>query len=298
VKEGIQNDSASSLTLKAPAKINLFLKILNRRSDGYHEIESLMQKIELFDILHLSRQGEGISLFCPGTTLPEDQGNLVYRAADAFFSATGIRAGVRIVLEKNIPIAAGLGGGSSDAATVVIGLNKFLNTQLGLKQLHDIARPLGADVPFFVQDCSAALATGIGDSLQQVEPMQENSIVLVNPGFEVSTKWVYENFPLTSNSNPYILARGRKVSKNFYAAAPGLYEEIGNDLEAVTIKRYPGIGDIKKKLKKAGAKTSQMSGSGPTVFGLFHSEEDAQRGFKLLNEEYGGNVFLARSYIP
>jgi len=298
VKEGIQNDNTSSLTLKAPAKINLFLKILNRRSDGYHEIESLMQKVELFDVLHLSRQGEGISLSCPGTALPENQGNLVYRAAEAFFSAIGVRAGVRIVLEKNIPIAAGLGGGSSDAATVVIGLNKLLNAQLGLKQLHDIARPLGADVPFFVQDCSAALATGIGDRIQQVEPVQEYSIVLVNPGFEVSTKWVYENFPLTSNSNTYILARGRKVSKNFYAAAPGFFEEIGNDLEAVTINRYPGIGDIKKELKKAGATTSLMSGSGPTVFGLFHSEEDAQRSFKLLSEEYGGNVFLTRPYIP
>jgi len=174
----------------------------------------------------------------------------------------------------------------------------LLNARLDRKQLHDIVQPLGADVPFFVQDCSAALATGIGDCIQQVEPVQVNSIVLVNPGFKVSTKWVYKNFPLTSNPNPYILARGRKVSKNFYATAPGLYEEIGNDLEAVTIDRYPGIGDIKKKLKKAGAITSQMSGSGPTVFGLFHSEEVAQRSFMQLSEKYGGNVFLARPYIP
>jgi len=298
VKEGIQNDNISTLTLKAPAKINLFLKILNRRSDGYHGIESLMQKIELFDILHLSKQGEGISLSCPGTSLPEDQGNLVYRAAEAFFSATGIRAGVRIVLEKNIPIAAGLGGGSSDAATVITGLNNLLNARLGQQQLYDIAQPLGADIPFFVQDCSAALATGIGDSIQQVAPIQGITIVLVNPGFEVSTKWVYENFPLTSNSNPYILARGRKTSKNIYTRDPGLYKKIGNDLEAVTINRYPGIGDIKNKLKKTGAITSLMSGSGPTVFGLFHSEEDAQHSYKLLSEEYGGNVFLARPYIP
>jgi len=298
VKEGIQNDNTSVLTLKAPAKINLFLKILSRRSDGYHEIETLMQKIELFDILHLSTQGDSISLSCPGTSLPEDQGNLVYRAAETFFSATGIRPGVRIVLEKNIPIAAGLGGGSSDAATVITGLNKFFNARLGMQQLHDMAQPLGADIPFFVQDCSAALATGIGDSIQQVEPMQGITIVLVNPGFEVSTKWVYENFPLTSNSNPYILARGRKTSKNYYARDSGLYRKIGNDLEAVTINRYPGIGDIKNKLKKAGATTSLMSGSGPTVFGLFHSEEDAQRSYKLLSEEYGGNVFLARPYIP
>jgi 4-diphosphocytidyl-2-C-methyl-D-erythritol kinase len=298
VKEGNQNENTSSLTLKAPAKINLFLKILSRRSDGYHEIESLMQKIELFDFVQLEMQGAGIALSCPGAALPEDKGNLVYRAAEAFFAATGIRAGIKIVLKKNIPIAAGLGGGSSDAATVVMGLNKLLNAGLDREELQDIARPLGADVPFFVEDCSAALATGIGDCLQQIDPLQVNSIVLVNPGFEVSTKWVYENFPLTSNSNPYILARGRNVSKIFYASTLDLYEEIGNDLETVTINRFPGIGDIKKELKMGGAAISQMSGSGPTVFGLFYSKEAAQSSYMQLSAKYGGNVFLARPYIP
>ena len=298
MKEVTQKDKISSLALKAPAKINLFLKVLNRRPDGYHEIESLMQKIELFDILHLSRQGESISLSCPGTQLPEDQGNLVYRAVQAYFSATGISTGIKIILEKNIPIAAGLGGGSSDAAAVIIGLNTLLNTNLELEQLIDIARPLGADVPFFVQDCSAAIATGIGDCIQHVEPIQGFSILLGNPGFGVSTKWVYENFPLTSNSNPYILARGQNVSKDFYAADPSLYKELGNDLEVVTISRYPEIGNIKKELKKAGAATSLMSGSGPTVFGLFLSEEGAQRSFMQLSKKYGGIVFLTRPYIP
>jgi 4-diphosphocytidyl-2-C-methyl-D-erythritol kinase len=298
VKEITQRDSFSSLTLKAPAKINLFLKVLNRRPDGYHEIESLMQKIELFDILHLSRQGEQISLSCPGNTLPEDRENLAYRAAHAFFSATGIKPGIKIILEKNIPVAAGLGGGSSDAAAVITGLNTLLNANLAREQLIDIARPLGADVPFFVQDCSAAMATGIGDCIQQVLPMRELSIVLVNPGFGVSTKWVYENFPLTSNSNTYILARDQKTTKDFHAAAPSLYEELGNDLEVVTINRFPEIGDLKKELKKGGAVTSLMSGSGPTVFGLFVSEEDAQRSIMQLSKKFGKNVFLARPYIP
>ena len=298
MKEGNQNENTSSLTLKAPAKINLFLKILSRRSDGYHEIESLMQKIELFDFLQLKMQGEGIALSCPGTTLPEDKGNLVYRAAEAFFAATGIRAGIKIVLKKNIPIAAGLGGGSSDAATVVMGLNKLLNAGLDREELQDIARPLGADVPFFVEDYSAALATGIGDCLQQIDPLQVNSIVLVNPGFEVSTKWVYENFPLTSNSNPYILARGQKSALNFQDAAPGLFEELGNDLEVVTINRYTEIEHIKKELKQAGAAVSLMSGSGPTVFGLFLSKEGAERSFVQLSNKYKGDVFLTRPYIP
>jgi len=248
--------------------------------------------------LHLSRQGETISLSCPGTTLPEDQGNLVYRAAQAFFSATGIKTGIKIILEKNIPIAAGLGGGSSDAAVVVIGLNALLNTDLGMEQLVEIARPLGADVPFFVMNCSAAMVTGIGDCIKQVESIKGGAIVLVNPGFEVSTKWVYENFPLTSNSNPFILARGQNVSNENHAAASSLYEELGNDLEVVTINCYPEIEEIKQELKKAGAAASLMSGSGPTVFGLFLSEEEAQRSFIQLSKKYGGNVFLARPYIP
>ena len=298
MKEVTQNDKTSRLTLKAPAKINLFLKVLSRRPDGYHEIESQMQKIDLFDILHLSRQGESISLSCPGTTLPEDKGNLVYRAAQAFFSAAELKAGVKIILEKNIPIAAGLGGGSSDAAAVVIGLNTLFKTSLSRDRLIDIARPLGADVPFFVQESSSAVATGIGDCIQQVEPLKGFLIVLVNLGFEVSTKWVYENFPLTSSSNPYILARGKNVSEKNHAAAPVLYEELGNDLEVVTINNYSEIGNIKKELKKAGAVTSLMSGSGPTVFGLFLSEEGARRSCMQLSRKYGGNVFLTRPYIP
>ena len=165
MKETAQKDRTSGLTLKAPAKINLFLKILSRRPDGYHEIESLMQKVELFDVLHLSRQGSEISLSCPDAPLPEDHGNLVYKAAQAFFSATGIRAGVKIILEKNIPVAAGLGGGSSDAAAAIIGLNTLLNGNLNREQLIDIARPLGADVPFFIEDCSAAIASGLLSSI-------------------------------------------------------------------------------------------------------------------------------------
>jgi 4-diphosphocytidyl-2-C-methyl-D-erythritol kinase len=298
VKEVIQKEKFPSLTLKAPAKINLFLKVLSRRPDGYHEIESLMQKIELFDILHFTLQGDSISLSCPESSLPEDKANLAYRAAEAFFSATGIKVGIQITLEKNIPTAAGLGGGSSDAATVIVGLNTLLNTNLSLEQLTGIARPLGADVPFFVQDCSTAIVTGIGDCIQQVEPLQGFSIVLVNPGFGVSTKWVYENFPLTSSPNPYILARGQKVTGIFHGMNPGLFEELGNDLEAVTISRHPEIGDIKKKLKATGAVTSLMSGSGPTVFGLFVSEEDAQHCFSQLSKKHGGDVFLTRPYIP
>jgi 4-diphosphocytidyl-2-C-methyl-D-erythritol kinase len=167
--------------------------------------------------------------------------------------------------------------------------------QVGLEQ---IARPLGADVPFFVRDYCAAIATGIGDRLQKVEPLEGFWLLLVNPGFCLATKWVYENFPLTSCSNPYILARGRIVDSDYTAVPPELFTELGNDLEAVTIKRYPIIGDIKKELKKAGAAAALMSGSGPAVFGLFAGMEEAQRGFVQFAREYGNNVFLVRPYIP
>jgi len=298
VKQTGQTVKSPTLTLQAPAKINLFLKILNRRPDGYHEIESLMQKVGLFDILHLSRQGEGIALSCPGSPVPENRENLAYRAAHIFFSATGIASGVKIVLEKNIPVGAGLGGGSSDAAAVLLGLNRLMGADLERERLMDLGRQLGADVPFFVQDCSGAVATGIGADLRKVKPLRGVWILLVNPGFAVSTRWAYENFPLTSYSNPYILARGRKMTGVFPDAPPALFEELGNDLEAVTIKRYPEIGDIKKELKKAGAVAALMSGSGPTVFGLFPGKEEARRGFVQFAKEYGVNVFLVRPYIP
>jgi len=298
VKAVVQKDMTRSLTIKAPAKINLFLKVLKRRSDGYHEIVSLMQKVELFDVLHLSRGGDTIELSAPGSGLPEDQGNLVCKAAHAFFEATGEKKGIKIVMEKNIPVAAGLGGGSSDAAAVVKGLNFLLDTGLKQEGLMQIAGPLGADVSFFIQECSAAIATGIGDCLNAVEPSNEFWFLLVNPGFGLSTKWVYENLPLTFGPNPYILARIRKMQGNLQAANPRLFEELGNDLEVVSIKRFPEIGDIKNELKEGGAVVSLMSGSGPTVFGLFAGKEDAQRSFLQLGKKYGEKVFLVRPYIP
>jgi len=298
VNQAGQTVTGSSLTLKAPAKINLYLKVLSRRPDGYHDIESVMQKITLFDILSLTREGTAVSLTCPGSEIPENRENLVYRAAEIFFATAGIDPGVKIVLEKNIPVAAGLGGGSSDAATALLGLNRLFGVALGFERLLEIGLQLGADVPFFLYDYSAAVAGGIGEKLEKAGPIQEHWIVLVNPGFAVSTKWVYENFPLTSCSNPYILARGRKMVRDFHTVQPGLLEELGNDLETVTLNRYPEIGYIKKELKKAGAVTALMSGSGPTVFGLFTGKKEAQSSLAKFAKDYGDNVFLVRPYIP
>jgi 4-diphosphocytidyl-2-C-methyl-D-erythritol kinase len=271
---------------------------MGRRSDGYHEIESFMQKVELADQLHLFTEGEKISLSCPGTDLPEDDGNIVFKAAQLFFDTVGKQSGVRIVLEKNIPVAAGLGGGSSDAAAVLHGLNYLFSGNLSQDQLQEMALKLGADVPFFVKPCSGAIATGIGERLQEKEPLTGIWIILVNPGFAVSTKWVYENLPLTTNSNPYILARGRKMPDDSFSNLLALSNEQGNDLEAVTIKHYPEIGEIKETLKQAGAAGALMSGSGPTVFGLFLSQQTAISSLGIFDSKYGKNVFLTKPYIP
>jgi 4-diphosphocytidyl-2-C-methyl-D-erythritol kinase len=257
-----------------------------------------MQKLELADQLHFFAGGEEISLSCPGSDLPTDEGNLAFKAAQLFFKTVGKQPGVRIILEKNIPVAAGLGGGSSDAAAVLHGLNTLFAGNLNQDQLQAMALSLGADVPFFVQPCSGAMATGIGERLQEKKPLTDIWIILVNPGFAVSTKWAYENLTLTSNSNPYILARDRKWPDNSFSNLLALSNEQGNDLEAVTIKRYPEIGEIKKTLMQAGADGALMSGSGPTVFGLFLSHKTAINSLGIFDRKYGRNVFLTKPYIP
>jgi len=257
-----------------------------------------MQKVELADRVHFFTGSENISLTCPGADLPEDEGNLVFKAAQLFFKTVGRQPGVRIVLEKNIPVAAGLGGGSSDAAAALHGLNSLFAGNLTQEKLQEMALSLGADVPFFVASCSAAMATGIGERLQETEPLTDIWIILVNPGFAVSTKWVYENLPLTTYSNPYILARDRKLSDDSFSSLLAFSNKQGNDLEAVTIKRYPEIREIKETLKQAGASAVQMSGSGPTVYGLFLSEETAADSLGIFDSKYGRNVFLTKPYKP
>lgn len=289
------------ITLRAPAKINLCLAVLGKRADGYHEIDSLMQKVALEDRIRVKRGGSGIRLTCPGTSLPTDERNLIFRAALAFLQATGLEGGrgaggIDIVLEKKIPIAAGLGGGSSDAASVLHGMNLLFAAGLTHEELRELARPLGADVPFFVYGEPAAWATGIGEKLTAAMPLGDYHIVLVNPGFPVSTAWAYENLALTSDGNTFILARGRGTDGNRIGRRFSLPGGLHNDLEAVTIKRFPEIEFIKKKLQQDGAEGALMSGSGPTVFGLFTEYDSAGRSFTRFVEEFGDNVFMTKPF--
>jgi 4-diphosphocytidyl-2-C-methyl-D-erythritol kinase len=287
-------------TVHAPAKINLYLKITGRRADGYHYLETLMQKIGLTDNLVLRKTDTGITLTCPGSDLPVDERNIVYRAAQLFFATmsnrlAGLKAGVDIVLNKSIPVAAGLGGGSSDAAAILRGLNHLYDTRCSVDELLAMAGRLGADVPQFVVDWPAVWATGIGDILHPAEPLTDCRILLVNPGISVPTGRVYERFALTvgqnlnnlKNSQNESVTRGIGIS--VFIERSILPAELENDLEMVTAAQYPVIFSLKKRLLAGGASAALMSGSGPTVFGLFpgDSERQAANCYEELRKEYG-----------
>ena len=277
------------ITVQAPAKVNFYLAVKAKRPDGYHEIETWMQKLELGDTIKLQVSEAGISLRCPGSDLPVNSENLAWQAAALFLEETRIKNGIEIELIKKIPVAAGLGGGSSDGAAVLKGMNILFSTGLPQQKLMEMAYSLGADVPFFIADRSAAWATGIGEKLSEAELQDQCWLVLVNPGFSVSTKWVYQNFALTTEDNPYILDR-LLLYRN-------LCQNIFNDLESVTLKKYPEVATIKKKFLTCGADAVLMSGSGPTVFGIFKNEKTAQGCVNYFRPFFGENVFLTRPAI-
>jgi len=289
----------------APAKINLYLKITGRRSDGYHELNTFMQKLALYDQLDLSLLSEsGIHLSCPGTDLPVDAGNIVYRAARLFLDRLGKSdQGIRIVLNKEIPVAAGLGGGSSDAAAVLLGLDRLLATQCAEHTLARMGLELGADVPLFIFSAAAAWATGIGEKLEPAVSLSGYRVLLVNPGISVSTKWAYETFALTSGGNIFNLSSSQKeqssgrLGDNFWQR-PFHSDTLINDLETVTAEKYSIIRRIEHDLRAFGAVGAMMSGSGPTVFGLFPYDLDKQteQCFREFKKEYD-QVYLVDPLI-
>jgi 4-diphosphocytidyl-2-C-methyl-D-erythritol kinase len=274
----------------APAKINLFLRVLRKRTDGYHDIFSLMQKISLHDELIFSLRPHGIILNCTGTDLPTNDNNLIVRAAKTIFDYCDYQSGMEITLHKKIPMTAGLGGGSSDAATTLMALNKICSFNLKKNELLKIGSKIGADVPFFIFG-NEALASGIGDKLKHLRNLPQLDLLLIKPPFELSTKMVYENLNLR-------LTRG----KNNYSIPPildlsDIIQGLHNDLESVSLKIYPELSDFKKMLFRHGALGALMSGSGPTVFGLFRNEKEARKAQEFIEKEVSGNcqVFFAKS---
>ena len=258
----------NSITVKAPAKVNYLLDVIRRRPDGYHDLRMIMQRVNLCDELTITlTDTPGISVLCGKDGVPDGPGNIAWKAAKSLFELTNGSRGVEIAIIKNIPVAAGLGGGSSDAASVLMGMNKLLELGLSAQRLMEIGVKLGADVPFFIFK-RTALAEGIGESLTAMPEMPTAWVLLVNPGVPVSTAWVYNNLQLTNR---------RELAK-----LPSLYDSVmdicsifSNDLESVTIPAFPVIADIKDSMLRNGALGAMMSGSGPTVFGLYQDKVTA-----------------------
>jgi 4-diphosphocytidyl-2-C-methyl-D-erythritol kinase len=285
--------SQDLLTVYAPAKVNLSLKILGRRDDGYHLLDTCMQKLGLYDTLTLHRAGQGICLQCPGADIPEDENNLVYKAAQLFLDwmaqKKGVRPSVRIVLAKAIPVAAGLGGGSSDAAATLLGLNKLLDGECPEEELFTMGLSLGADVSFFLHQAPAVRAQRIGEEMEPIASLRDCWILLVNPGFSVSTRWVYQNFALTEKDESGTLKNSQQVVGGLYGTDLSLL--LVNDLERVTLTEYPALERIKNEMLGLGAEGALMSGSGPTLFGIFKDRQKAEEAAKVFNQQFS-QVFL------
>jgi len=271
----------------APAKINLYLHVLGRRPDGYHDLAMIMQRVSLYDRIEIALvERPGVRVDCKGVDLPPGGENIGAVAARRLLGLAGEKRGVEISINKGIPVAAGLGGGSSDAAAVLEGLNDMLGLGLSRERLMAEGSRLGADVPFFLFK-DPAWATGIGDVLEKVEGLPSVWYVLVNPGVAVSTAWVYQSLGLTSGGGAARLPR-------FSGPEEGLAALLRNDLEKVTASRYPVVDEIKARLLASGASGALMSGSGPTVFGVYAEEKSARRAAEAFSGDSGWKVFVVR----
>ena len=283
------------LELKAYGKINLGLDVVRRREDGYHEVRMIMQTVRVYDAIELNRtEEEGIRLSTNLYYLPDNENNLGYRAAKLLMDEFGIRDGVEIKMKKFIPVAAGMAGGSSDAAAILFGVNKMFGLGLSKQELMERGVRLGADVPYCIMR-GTALSEGIGEILTPLPPMPQCRVLIAKPSVSVSTKHVYENLNLPSlgaEAHPDIDAMRAAIEKKDLS---GVVSQLGNVLETVTIPENPVIQTLKDKMMEMGADGSLMSGSGPTVFGLFTNQTAAQAAYEELR--YGSSQDLAKHCI-
>lgn len=280
------------LGLKAYGKVNLGLDVVRKREDGYHEVRMIMQTVGVYDKIDLRRSQEpGIRVETNLYYLPNNENNLAYKAARLLMEEFGVKEGVDIQIRKFIPVAAGMAGGSTDAAAVLFGVNKMFTLGLSMEELMERGVKLGADVPYCVMR-GTALSEGIGEILTPLPPMPQCKILIAKPSLSVSTKFVYENLRLNTlkpEEHPDIDRIADAIRRqDLYAVAKNL----GNLLETVTIPAHPVIQDIKEKMKELGAVNALMSGSGPTVFGLFSSPAAAEHAYEEMR--YGSSSKLAR----
>lgn len=285
------------IELKALAKINLGLDVLRRREDGYHEVRMIMQTIGLSDELEIRKTKQpGIQVETNLYYLPTNENNLVYKAAQLLKDEFGLRDGIGIRLRKRIPVAAGMAGGSSDAAAVLWGMNQMYKLGLSRQELMDRGVKLGADVPYCVLR-GTALAEGIGEKLSVLPPMPKCYILIAKPGISVSTKFVYENLhanDLRPEQHPDVDAMIRAMEKKDLGL---LASRMGNVLETVTVPAYPVIDEIKRFMVEYGALGAMMSGSGPTVFGIYDTRGKARQAYReLRSRKLAKQVYLTTPY--
>jgi len=287
---------AMPLERTSPCKVNLLLNILGRRPDGFHELETVLQPVNLCDRMTLERRGRTVELSCSDAALPVDARNLVYRAATAFLAAAKITDGVRIHLEKQIPLAAGLGGGSGNAATMLLALNELFGRPLATARLSELAAGLGSDVPFFLQD-RPALATGRGEKIQPLEhfpALRGKALLLIHPGFGIATPWAYQNlarFPEALNGRP---GRAQKLISRLQAGdlrAAGT--EFYNALEAPALEKYPVLALFQEFLRANGALAALMSGSGSTTFAVVENIAAGETLTEKFKVRFGKNCWTA-----
>jgi 4-diphosphocytidyl-2-C-methyl-D-erythritol kinase len=285
-----------SLERSSPCKVNLLLNILGRRADGFHELETVLQPIQVFDRLTFARAGQGIQLSCTAPGLPTDARNLVYRAAAMFLETAKIKEGVRVQLAKNIPLAAGLGGGSGNAATTLLGLNELFGGPLTPEQLQVIAASLGSDVPFFLQG-QPALATGRGERIEPLEPfpaLRGAAFVLIHPGFGVATAWAYQQlarFPHSLNGRPGRAQKLISLLRNPDLATAGA--EFYNSFEAPALEKYPLLALFQEFLRANGAAATLMSGSGSTTFAVVPGQAAGEELIEKLKSRFGQTNWTA-----
>ena len=280
--------------IKSPAKINLILNVVSKRKDGYHNLETIMVPVSLWDEMEISSTNrKQIKIICDNKELPVDNGNIINKAVKLLWDTTGWEEGVLVKLKKNIPISSGLGGGSSNGASTLIALNKIWKTGFSRTELMRLGLKLGADVPFFIYG-KPALAKGIGEKIYPIKIKRDFWLILVNPGFPVSTAWVYKNLNLaltkkTKNNNELLslLKKGK---------SPDLWSKyLLNDLENVTLRKFPVLTEIKNAIMENGALNVLMSGSGPSVFGVFASRNKALTAYNALKDREFGSVFLVKN---
>lgn len=290
------------MILRSYAKVNLCLYVLNKRPDNYHNLDSIFERINIYDTIRLHKaSGTSISLTACPSCIPVDESNLAFRAAKILQDSCKVQKGVRISIQKNIPVGAGMGGGSSNAATVLLGLNKLWRLHLSVEKLARIGKKIGADVPFFIYESRFARVRGVGDRVLSLQPLRKKILwhVIVTPLIHVPTPEIYKRWDSLSDSQRRLTSSQGNVTLILSALRKkgpvSISRYLYNSLERVTIPLYPEIQKIKDRLVQSGLRAVLMSGSGPTVFGIVSSHKEALLVSRQITRETKWRVFTARS---